>query len=154
MMEVYNLKKLLGICTLAILLFLGGCSFLEEVNNTVTYMDEATEYVNEVTVFVDEVPNLAEQAINDEQALADLKMKLEDMKTEIDAFNELQAPEMAADLHQQIMDQNNKAKDGIETLLNTVENGKLNPDMLKNSEMYQTFQEISDTIDQIKQLGQ
>ncbi|WP_235848424.1 DUF6376 family protein [Litchfieldia alkalitelluris] len=151
---MYKKRLKLILITTAMLFFLGGCSFIEDVNNSVNYVNEATAYVNEVSTFVKEVPPLAEQAISDEQALAELEIKLEDMKSEIVAFNELKAPELATEIHEQIVTHNNQALDGIESYLSNIENGKLDPAILENSDVYQSFREITNTIDEIKQLGQ
>lgn len=135
-------------------LFLGGCSSLESVNNTLTYVNEATDYVNEASTFANEVPALAEQAVSDQQAAQELETKLQEMKQDIEEFNELQPPDMAADLHQQIVEQNNQIAQGIDLYLNNVEEGKLDPAVLENTEIFQSIQEITSIIDQIKQLGQ
>lgn len=148
------MKKLFIALPLAAVLFLGGCSLLEGVNNTVTYVTEATNYANNVDAFVREVPALAEQAVNNEQTLVELETKLNDMKEVMGTFNELQAPKIATDLHQQIIDHNQKAKEGIDLLLNDIKDGKLDPAVLENIEIFQSFQGISDVIIQIKQLGQ
>ena len=140
--------------SIMVVFLLGGCSLLENVNNTVTYVNEATDYVNEVGTFINEVPPLAEKAISDEQALVELETKLEDMKGEMEAFNELQAPEIATDIHQTIINHNEKAEDGIDVYLNNIEDGKLDSAVFENTEIFQSLQEITNTIDQIKQLGQ
>ncbi|WP_026021705.1 DUF6376 family protein [Bacillus timonensis] len=148
------MKKRFLVFSLLGLLFLGACSVLENVNNTVTYVNEATDYVNEVSTFINEAPTLAEQAVADEQAREDLETKLTDMQKNMDTFNLLQPPEMAADLHQQIVDYNQQAKEGITLYLDNIENGQLDPALLENSELFQTLQNVTNTIDQIKQIGE
>jgi TolA-binding protein len=136
------------------LLMVGGCSFVEEASTTVTYVNEAVNYVSEVDAFVKEVPPLTKQAVSDKQALIELEAKLTEMKEDIQSFNELQAPEVAADLHQQVVAHNQKAEEGIDLYLNHIEDGKLDPAVLENTEVFQTLQEITSIIEQIKQLGQ
>lgn len=148
------MKKWLMAFSAVPLLLLGGCSSLEGMNNTLTYVNEATDYVNEASTFANEIPALAEQAVNDQQAAQELETKLEVMKQDIEEFNELQPPDMAADLHQQIVEQNNQVVQGIDLYLNNVEEGKLDPALLENTEVFQSIQEITSIIDQIKQLGQ
>ncbi|WP_226666132.1 DUF6376 family protein [Metabacillus litoralis] len=143
----------LMVFSITTMLFLGGCSLLEDVNNSVTYVNEATEYVGEVNTFVSEVPTLAEQAVSDELARLDLESKLTDMKEDIEAFNELQAPELANDLHQQIIEHNNTALEGIDLYLHNIKDGKFDTALLENSEFFTSLQEITDTVDQIKELG-
>ncbi|MFT4413817.1 DUF6376 family protein [Fredinandcohnia humi] len=148
------MKKQFLLFSLLAMIFLGGCSLLEDVNNTVSYVSDATDYMNEVSKFIEEAPTLAEQAITDEQARVDLENMLQDMKDEMNTFNSLQAPDIAADLHQQIVDQNQQAKDGIDLYLKNIENGTIDPSVLENSEVLQSLQEITSLIDQIKQLGE
>ncbi|MEH7383470.1 DUF6376 family protein [Bacillus sp. JJ1533] len=136
------------------LLFLGACSVLDDVNNTLTYVNEATDYVNEVSTFINEAPTLAEQAVTDEQARADLETMLTEMQDDMVTFNELQPPGMAEDLHQQIVDHNQQAEAGISLLLDNIENGQIDPALFENSEVFQTLQNVTNTIDQIQQLGE
>lgn len=148
------MKKGFIIFSLIALVFLGACSILEDVNNTVTYVNEATDYVNEVSTFINEAPTLAEQAVTDEQARADLETMLTEMQDDMETFNTLEPPGMAADLHQQIVDYNNQAEEGINLYLDNIENGQIDPALLENSELFTNLQEITSTIDQIKQLGE
>lgn len=148
------LKKGFIVFSLLGLLFLGACSVLEDVNNTVTYVNEATDYVNEVSTFINEAPTLAEQAVTDEQARDDLETRLTEIQADMVAFNELQPPEMAADLHQQIVDYNQQAEEGITLYLDNIESGQIDPALFENSEVFQTLQNVTNTIDQIKNLGE
>ncbi|QAS52194.1 DUF6376 family protein [Halobacillus litoralis] len=133
---------------------LGGCSILEGVNNTLSYVDEATEYANEANTFAEEAPALAEQAVRDEQAAQELETKLEDMKQDIEEFNELESPDMTADLHDQVVDHNNRALEGINVYLDNMENGKLDSKVIENTEVFQTLNELTSIIDQIQQIGE
>ncbi len=136
------------------ILFLGGCSVLEDVNNTVTYVNGASGYVSEVSTFIKEVPSLAEKAVNDKQTVAKLEAKLKEMKEEMKQFTELQAPDIAADLHQQMIEHTRKAREGIDLYLNKIKDGIVDPAVLENTGIFQSMQEITKFIDQIKQLGQ
>ncbi|MFC4320750.1 DUF6376 family protein [Litchfieldia salsa] len=148
------MKKSWAVLLITALMLLSGCSLMEDVNNTLTYGKEATEYVSKAGTFAEEVPALAKQAVNDQQAAEDLEVKLLDMKQEMEAFNALEAPEVALEIHEQIVNQNAKVEEGIDLYLNNMENGKLDPTVLENTEIYQSIQKITNTIDQIKQLGQ
>ncbi|MDN7244138.1 DUF6376 family protein [Planococcus shenhongbingii] len=134
-------------------MLLSGCSALEGVSNTLNYATEASEYANEASAFAKEVPDLAKQAVNDEQAAQELETRLEEMKATIEEFNKLEAPEIGADLHQQVVNQNNRAIEGIDLYLENIENGKLDSEVLKNTEAFKSLQEITSIVEQIKQLG-
>jgi hypothetical protein len=148
------MKKWLILIIVSFTVLLGGCSLLEDAKNTVTYINEATDYLNKATTFANEAPSLAQKAVSDPQAATELEELLNEMKQDINTFNKLQAPELAADLHQQIVNQNGIVTKGIDMYLNNFVDGKLDPAVLENTELYQTVGEISDIINQIKQLGQ
>ncbi|TYR80522.1 hypothetical protein FZC66_09095 [Priestia megaterium] len=147
------MKKWLSAFTISASLLLGGCSFFEDANNTLTYVNEATDYVNEAKTFANDVPSLAEQAVTDSQAATELETRLEEMKADIEAFNKLEAPEVAADLHGQMVEQNNRALEGINLYLDHIEGGKLDPGVVENTELFKSIQEITSITEQIKQLG-
>jgi|SRR5690606_6439961 len=149
-----QVKKRFLVFSLIGMLFLGACSVLDDVNNTLTYVNEATDYVNEVSAFVNEAPDLASQAVTDEQARVELETMLTEMQEDIEIFNDLEAPGIAEDLHQQIVDYNTQAEEGINVVLENVENGQFDPALFENSEIFQTFQNITNTMDQIQQLGE
>jgi hypothetical protein len=148
------MKKWLIILSTSVLLLLGGCSFLNDAQDTLTYINEAKDYLGVATNFANEAPALAQQAVGDLQAAEDLESMLQDMKQNIEAFNELQAPEIAADLHQQIIEQNNIILGGVETYLTNIKDGLLDPAILENTELFQSAQDISSIINQIQQLGE
>lgn len=147
------MKKWFFVFCTSILFLLSGCSLLNDVSNSITYIDEATDYFAKATDFANEVQPLAQQAVQDVQAAKELETRLLDMKQEIEAFNELQPPELAADLHQQIVAKNNVILDGIDLYLTNIVDGKLDPAILENTELFKTVEDISSIIDQIKQLG-
>lgn len=140
--------------TLTAAITLSGCSFLEEVNGTLNYVNQATEYVNEASDFANEVPAMAEQAISDTQALAELETRLLEMKQEIEAFSKIEAPSIAEELHQQVIEQNDKALEEINVFLSNIENGELDPTFLENTELIKTIQELTELSNQIQQLGE
>jgi hypothetical protein len=148
------MKKRLLMLSAAIVLLLSGCSLLNDAKDTLTYVTSAKEYLDKATAFANDAPTIAQQAVGDQQKAAELKTMLQDMKQEINTFNKLQAPEIAVDLHQQLVDQNNKLAAGIDLYLQNMKNGLLDPSVLQNTELFQSVQEISNILDQIKQLGQ
>jgi hypothetical protein len=149
-----HMKKKLLVLSAAIVLLLSGCSLLNDAKDTLTYVNHAKDYLDKATAFANDAPTIAQQAVSNEQKAAELKTMLQEMKQEINTFNKIQAPEIAVDLHQQLIDQNNKIAAGIDLYLQNMKSGLLDPSVLKNSELFQSVQEISGILDQIKQLGQ
>lgn len=148
------MKKWLIVFSASFLLLLSGCSLINDAKNLITYIDKSTDYLAVATDFANEAPALAQKAVENQQAAQEFETMLQEMQQEIDSFNGLQAPELAADLHQQIVEKNNAISTGIDLFLNNIENGKLDPAALENLEVFQTALEISSIIDQIKQLGE
>ena len=108
-----KIKSILFVCI--VLIGLMGCSIVEEGRSSLDYAQKATDYVNEVSAFANEAPALAEKAINDGEARKELEAKLNEIKQDIPAFNELTPPDVAKDLHEQIVGYNEKLSALIDT---------------------------------------
>ncbi|MDT3498188.1 DUF6376 family protein [Bacillus toyonensis] len=131
-----------------------GCSIVEEGRNSLDYAQKATDYVNEISAFANEAPALAEKAVNDKEARKELEAKLNEIKQDIPAFNELTPPDVAKDLHQQIVGYNEKLNTLIDTSMKKVEEGEIDVEQFKNSELMQTIDQVRDLKDKIQNLGQ
>ncbi|MFT8323103.1 MAG: DUF6376 family protein [Bacillus sp. (in: firmicutes)] len=137
-----------------IILLVSACSPIEDTKNTLTYINESTGYVDKANQFANEIPSLAQEAVTDKQAAQELETKLKDFQESIQNFNELEAPGMMQDLHDQIVAQNDKLENGISLYLENIENGKLNKEVLENNELLQSIQEIQSIYKQIQELGE
>ena len=146
------MKKLLGLFEMLGILFLGGCSLLGEVNNTVEYANVATDYMESTKAFVNEVPHLAKDAVTDETARKSLETELKLMKENINSFNKVEPPSIAEDIHNQIVASNEKLEEGIDMYLVNIENGSLDPDVLENSKIMTTINEITSLKENIEQV--
>ncbi|MBW3493550.1 MULTISPECIES: DUF6376 family protein [Bacillus] len=131
-----------------------GCSLVEEGKNSIDYAQKATDYVNEISAFANEAPALAEKAVKDGEARKELETKLTEIKQDIPAFNELTPPDVAKDLHQQIVGYNEKLNTLIDTSMTKIEEGKMNVEQFKNSELMQTIEQVGDLKDKVQNLGQ
>ncbi|AKE16342.1 DUF6376 family protein [Bacillus cereus] len=131
-----------------------GCSIVEEGKNSIDYAQKATDYVNEISTFANDAPALAEKAVNDSEARKELETKLSEIKQDIPAFNELTPPDVAKDLHQQIVGYNEKLNTLIDTAMTKIEEGKVDVEQFKNSELMQTVDQVRDLKDKVQNLGQ
>lgn len=131
-----------------------GCSLVEEGKNSIDYAQKATDYVNEISAFANEAPALAEKAVNNGEARKELETKLTEIKQDIPAFNELTPPDVAKDLHQQIVGYNEKLNTLIDTSMQKIEEGKMNVEQFKNSELMQTIEQVQDLKEKVQNLGQ
>ncbi|WP_242214292.1 DUF6376 family protein [Bacillus cereus group sp. BfR-BA-01383] len=141
---------------LAIIVSIGlmGCSVVEEGKNSLDYAQKATDYVNEISAFANEAPALVEKAVNDKEARKELETKLNEIKQDIPAFNELTPPDVAKDLHQQIVGYNEKLNTLIDTSMKKIEEGKMDVEQFKNSELMQTIDQVQALKDKVQNLGQ
>ncbi|AAP08918.1 DUF6376 family protein [Bacillus cereus] len=131
-----------------------GCSIVEEGKNSIDYAQKATDYVNEISAFANDAPALAEKAVNDSEARKELETKLSEIKQDIPAFNELTPPDVAKDIHQQIVGYNEKLNALIDTAMTKIEEGKVDVEQFKNSELMQTVDQVRDVKDKVQNLGQ
>ncbi|MGR5953303.1 DUF6376 family protein [Bacillus paranthracis] len=131
-----------------------GCSLVEQGKNSIDYAQKATDYINEISAFANDAPALAEKAVNDSEARKELEAKLSEIKQDITAFNELTPPDVAKDLHQQIVGYNEKLNTLIDTAMTKIEEGKVNVEEFKNSELMQTVDQVRDLKEKVQNLGQ
>lgn len=134
------------------MILLSGCSLLGEVNNTLEYANTTTEYMDSAQNFANQVTVLANDAVTDEGARQQLEAELTDMKATIKEFNQTEAPVIAEEVHNQIVNTNAKLEEGIDLYLSNIENGELDPAVLKDSEIITTINEISSLMNQIENL--
>lgn len=157
MENIWEVKmKFTKILLLSIVVSIGlmGCSLVEEGKNSIDYAQKATDYVNEISAFANEAPALAEKAVNDKEARKELETKLTEIKQDIPAFNELTPPDVAKDLHQQIVGYNEKLNTLIDTSMQKIEEVKMNVEQFENSELMQTIEQVQDLKDKVQNLGQ
>lgn len=134
------------------MILLSGCSLLGEVNTTLEYANTTTEYMDSAQNFANQVTELANEAVTDEGARQQLEEELTTMKATIKEFNQTDVPAIAEDIHNQIVSTNTKLEDGIDLYLANIENGKLDPAVLQDSEIITTINEISNLKNQIEKL--
>ncbi|MFE1245964.1 DUF6376 family protein [Fictibacillus sp. NPDC058756] len=147
------MKKTLIAAILSITV-LTGCSAVNEVTNGLNYVPEATEYINDVQQFSKEISAIAETAVNDPKARGELEQLLEDMKSDIGEFGDLTPPSVFEDVHNQVIEQNNKLQEGIDKYLTVIKDGELNADLLEQSGLLDDIAVYNDLLSQIKKLGE
>lgn len=131
------------------LIMLAGCSFAEDVNQSLNYTDQATTFVNEAAQFAGTIPDLAREAANDSQAKEQLNEQLDQMKAAIADFNKLEAPAFAKDLHERLSGYSESLSGQIDQYKEQIQDGVTD---FKNTEMSQTLTQIQETMDQLRNL--
>ncbi|MGM7722418.1 DUF6376 family protein [uncultured Metabacillus sp.] len=143
------MKKLRSVAAILLVMMLSACSFLEDVNNSVDYVNEAQDYLNSLSDFAQEAPQLVQDAAVDSEAKQNLEEQLNTVVEEINTFNELEAPAIAEDIHQDIVNNNEKLLEEINTAM---QNGELVIEELEDSEIMNTVNEITSLMDSIENL--
>ncbi|SER67965.1 hypothetical protein SAMN04487944_10832 [Gracilibacillus ureilyticus] len=132
------------------ILFLTGCSFLEDVNSSLDYAEKATTYLTELSNFAEEGPQMIEGVMNDTVTEQELEEQLLTIQSMIEDFNKVEVPAVAEEIHQNIMMKNEELLNEINTV---IEDGNLVIDQLENSEIVQTINEASELLNRIENLG-
>ncbi|WP_226682495.1 DUF6376 family protein [Sutcliffiella horikoshii] len=140
------------IITIALLssILLSGCSIMEEVNSSLEYVNEATEHINTWKDFGEEAPQMIQEAATDANAKEELETRLNEMLVEIEEFDNTEAPAIAEDVHQQIVDKNQAIQDVIE---NALVDGELALEKLQDSELYTLINEVTTMMNLLEELG-
>ncbi|CAM3551029.1 MULTISPECIES: DUF6376 family protein [Saccharibacillus] len=142
---------------LALTLFalpLAGCSAVEEVNRSVGYTSDAVSYINDASQWAEQLPQLAQDAANDPQAQEKLSQELDRVQQSIAEFGQAEVPGFAQGLHSQLTGYNESLNAQVDQLQQRIEAGEFTPELLQNSEVMQSIQNIRGLMDQFQQLGQ
>ncbi|MFC0274000.1 DUF6376 family protein [Metabacillus herbersteinensis] len=137
-----------------VVFLLSGCSLLDGLNNSLDYANNTKDYVDNVTTFAEEIRSLSGEAVANEDSRIELENKLTEMKEEIQVFNEQEPPAIAEGIHEQIVGYNQSLDEGITLYLDNIEKGQLEPQILEDSNILQTIDQISSIKEQLNQLGQ
>jgi PBP1b-binding outer membrane lipoprotein LpoB len=135
---------------LATILLLTGCSLFNEVSDSVNYVDEATNYIQNLTDFGNEAPQLIQSAATNNIAYDELLSQLNSLKTEVTNFITIDPPQLAVDVHQQLVTSGEKI---LDTINSAVQDGELMLNQLTNSEILQTINNVSNLMNQVENLG-
>ncbi|SEN38591.1 hypothetical protein SAMN05192533_11278 [Mesobacillus persicus] len=134
------------------LMFLSGCSLLTEVNDSIDYVNTATEHVAKLNTFADEAPQLVQAAVTDPEAKQELETKLITLKQDIEEFISTQnIPTVAEDIHQEFVAKNEVLLGEINQAL---DNGNLALDKLENMELFTTINEVTDLLNRLENIVQ
>ncbi|MCU9614632.1 DUF6376 family protein [Caldibacillus lycopersici] len=145
------LKKLLFIVLLFGSVFISGCSFLGEVNNTIEYVNDTTAYINELSNFADDAPQMIQNAVTDPSVKEELDNQLHLIVEEIETFQAIEPPAIAEQIHQQIVDNSETLLQQINEVLNAGEN-YIN--LLENSPIFETINNMNSFLKTLEELGQ
>lgn len=146
-------KKGTALMIILLAMLLSGCGILNDINQSVNYVNQATTYINEASTFAEDITALSEQLLTDEEARAQLLQKLDDMKQRIQDFNGIDPPKIALQIHEQLVAYNESLQKGINNTLEQIHSGVWDPQLLQITSMLESIGQITNILDQLKQLG-
>lgn len=144
-------KKVL-LVLVCIVPLLSSCSLLDGINNSLNYVDQTTAYINDATVFAEKIQTFAVQAATDSEVRNELKGELELMKEKIINFNAIEAPLLAKEIHNQLVSYNEKLLTEINGYLDKI-NNHVDFEAIKDTQILQTIEKITNIQQQLEQLG-
>lgn len=145
-----KIKLLLLILAIGLL---SGCSLLDKVNQSLNYVDEATQFINSGTQLAEQLPVLAGQAVTDPEARTALKNELTEMKAKIEAFNKLEPPAFAKSVHQQLLGYNETLMKEINSYLEQIKLGQIDWKAITDSQLVQTLDQVTQILDKVQNLS-
>ncbi|MDQ0915154.1 DUF6376 family protein [Paenibacillus sp. V4I5] len=144
------MKKWMFLLLILSTMMLSACSLLEGANNSIDYVNQATQHINKLSNFAEQAPQMMKDAALNPETKQELENQLNGLKKEIEQFNLKSVPSFAKDIHQQLVEKNEVL---LKEINNVVENGHLALDKLQNSQILTTINDITGLINRITNLG-
>ena len=144
------MRKLKILFIAALLLFLNGCSLLGEVNDSIDYVNTATDHIEKINAFAQEAPQLIQEAVTNPEVKQELEAQLLTLKQDIEEFISINdVPSIAETIHQELVNKNKILLDEINQVL---ENGHLALDKIENSQLISSMNEVTNLLNRINNL--
>ena len=143
------MKKLSFLIMIAVFMLTSACSVVDEVNQSLDYVNEANSLLNSMSEFAENAPGLVENAATDPEIRTELENQVNTLTENIEEFNNIYWSAVDEELHQDLVSKN-------EELLNQFEqvqqDGEVMVEEIKNSEIFQTVEDITSLIDAVEKL--
>lgn len=143
-------KLTILLVTVLMTLMLSACSIIEGANQSLQYVNQATVHINNLASFSEQAPQMIKDAATNPETKQKLENQLNALKKEIEQFNLSNAPSIAKDIHQQIVEKN---KILLQEINKVLANGHLALDKLENSPIISTINDITGFMNRIENLG-
>lgn len=140
---------LIYVCIAALV---SGCSVLDEINNSLNYVDTTTTYISDAAVFADKIQTMGMQVTTDLETVKSLKTELGSMKEKIINFNGIEAPALAKEIHNQLVNYNEILLNEINGYLDKL-NSNINVEAIKDTQIFQTVEKIIQIQQQIEKIS-
>ncbi len=133
---------------------LSGCSALDQVNQSVSYVSNVTSYINSTSNLAQQLPDLTQQSLTNPEAREQLTQELQNAQQQINNFNQLEPPAFAKELHGQLASYSGTLQTEVNSLIDRAQAGQLTVQNLNNSQIFQTVDQINGLLNQFQELGQ
>ncbi|MEW9053615.1 MAG: DUF6376 family protein [Neobacillus sp.] len=145
------MKKTIMIFIVLSTMLLSACSFLTEVNDSVEYVNQATEHIIALSDFANEAPQLLQEAALDEAKQQELEDKLFEVKASVEKFIATEdIPAVAKEIHQELVAKNEEL---LAQINQVVEDGHLALNKLQDSEILSTIENVQGLLSRLEKLG-
>ena len=144
------MRKIILVFVILSTVLMSACSLLEEVNNSLDYVNKATDHINTLSNFGEEAPQMIKDAATNPKTKEELENELKKIKQNLEEFNMIEAPALAEDIHQKLVDKNK----AIEEVINgAMENGEIALEKLENTQIFTLITEITTFLNLLEELG-
>ncbi|NGP46599.1 hypothetical protein G4V62_17215 [Bacillaceae bacterium SIJ1] len=147
------IKKVSVISLIFVAMLLSGCGLLDEVNQGIGYSEEAMTYIEDVQQFTQEAPAMLEEAANDPETKAQLDEYVQQFLNEMESFQNIEPPGFAEDIHAQISSFSADAEASLQQLQGKLSDANMSVDELRNSELFQSLDQLRELQNTIENLG-
>jgi PBP1b-binding outer membrane lipoprotein LpoB len=145
------MKKTIMIFIVLSTMLLSACSFVNEVNDSIDYVNQTTEHIIALSDFANEAPQLLQEAALDEAKQQELEDKLFEVKASIEEFIATKdIPAVAKDIHQELVAKNEEL---LAQINQVVVDGHVVLNELQNSEILSTIENVQGLLSRLEKLG-
>jgi PBP1b-binding outer membrane lipoprotein LpoB len=145
------MKKIIMIVIVVSTMLLSACSLLNEVNDSVEYVNQTTEHIIALSDFANEAPQLLQDAVLDEAKQQELEDKLFEVKASVEEFIATEdIPAVAKEIHQELVAKNEEL---LAQINQVVVDGHLALNKLQESEILSTIENVQGLLSRLENLG-
>ena len=87
---------------------ISACSVVEQANESLNYVSEATDYIEQISSAGAELQQLATDAANNPQITEQIQTKIDQIQAEASEFSQLTAPAIGESIHENLVSYNNQ----------------------------------------------
>ncbi|MGC5771896.1 DUF6376 family protein [Paenibacillus pabuli] len=102
------------------ILVISACSVVEQANQSLNYVSEATEYIEQVSNAGADLQELASGAVSNPEITTQVQEKIDQIQAEASEFSQLSAPAIGESIHENLVSYNNQLTEVVDRFENTI----------------------------------